>query len=259
MVTIQLLFTIPAFVAFILTFGTLFFKKRIQLPQLTCLVALLVMGICIAAYGAHYNAELTEEYAMSWIFVTTGVLSGPVFLFSLCSRMAPKGVTNKLRRIFLPIIIFFVLYWGTIIVCGVDVYKSYMERGVYGNDYSLTGDPQYDWVVVMAFWVYASLLFISLMLALAQAVYISIKFSKIQKEFTAKTGIKQQPHKWLNIIVSLMVVVSFLVMFASPLNKMVEVKQAIFPVIGITIGFIYYSIIFNSNSYTAKEMIEMMN
>lgn len=259
MITIQLLFTIPAFVAFFLVFGTLMFKKRILLPQLTCMLALIVMGVCIAAYGAHYNANLAEEYAMSWIFVTTGILSGPVFLFAVCSREAPQGTTNKLRRLFLPAIIFFVLYWATNIICGVDVYKTYMERGVYGNDYSLTGELQYDMVVVMAFWVYSGLLFLSLMLSLVQSIYVAVKFRKLQKEFTAKTGIQQSSHAWLDICVALLVIVSFALMFARPLNYMTEPKQAVFSVVGLTIGFSYFCFLFNSNGYTAKEMTEMIS
>lgn len=124
-------------------------RRRFFKAQWMMALTQMLIGASVALYDAYYGGLIHNSYVADVMYTLVSVFCAPAFYIFVCSLSCKDGVSRRQRQIFMPAVLFILLFSALIIVLGGERYERYMTNVVDARDFNLTSSTAYSAMVVL--------------------------------------------------------------------------------------------------------------
>lgn len=163
------LYFIPALVAFFWPVVMIISKKKLITAQWLFSISQMILGFAIVLYDVYYGDIIMHSYVADVLYTLVSIFVVPAFYMFVCSLTEPGGITISHRRVFIPSIIYAVMFVAIVLSMGNRRYEMYMNNVIDLGNFSLMPSDAYTLMVIVGYYGFRIFIFLQFVLLLIHA------------------------------------------------------------------------------------------
>lgn len=185
-------------------------RNRMLRAQWIFAVLQLLLGATILMFVAYFGKLVVHSYVADALYSLLAVFVIPLFYIFVCSLTSPSGVTLHHRWVFIPSILYAIVFAVIIMTLGNERYELYMERLLVYRNFDLRPSLAYSAMVIVGF--YGFRVFLTLQVLLL--VPVSIRKLVLYHKRLSALGLARKNYRVVSLFgIVLMALLLFLIVF----------------------------------------------